>query len=191
MASEELFFVGSGFGYNMKIYIMRHGQSKYNIKNLINVDPNIEVGLTDKGREQAREAEKKLGDLDVIYVSEFLRTMETAKEINKKRNLGIKIDGRLNEFNPGMQFEGKSGYAYETAIGGNPENYDGGGETIDDCIKRLKSVFKDLKKEKYDNVLVVTHEIPVRMSKVIFEKMDKLDAYNVHYDNCDFLEFNI
>ena len=170
---------------------MRHGQSKYNVNNLINVDPNVKVCLTDKGKEQVRKAGKKIIGLDVIYVSEFLRTQETAKEINKERNLAVKIDGRLNEFNPGMQFEGKSGYKYENVVGEDPLNYDEGGETIDDLIKRMKSFLKELKKEKYENVLIITHEIPIRMTNFIFGKMSKLDAYDMRYDNCDVEEYEI
>ena len=68
---------------------MRHAESEYNVKSFISQDPNIKVGITEKGRKQALEAGRKLRDLDfdIIFVSDFLRTQETARIVKGDRDV--------------------------------------------------------------------------------------------------------
>ena len=92
----------------MKVHFMRHGESEYNVKGLLNQDPKIKVHLTSKGKKQAENAAKKLRKInfDAIFVSEFVRTQETAKIINQGRGTPSFVDKRINE--PKTGFEGKS-----------------------------------------------------------------------------------
>ena len=89
----------------MKVVFLRHGQSEYNIKHLINQDPNIRVYITAKGKKQIADVAKKLEgiEFDAIFVSEFIRTKESAEIINSDRNIPIVIDRRINEERIGME----------------------------------------------------------------------------------------
>lgn len=54
----------------MKLIATRHAETNYNIKDLVNYDPSVDVHLTEKGIKQAAElaetAEFKAGDSFVI-----------------------------------------------------------------------------------------------------------------------------
>lgn len=66
-----------------KIFLIRHGQSEGNLdKNVYDTVPDYAVSLTAEGRNQAREAGKKLkdqlaGTLPIFMISPFWRTRET------------------------------------------------------------------------------------------------------------------
>ena len=77
------------------IYFVRHGQTEYNVQQLLGGNSN----LTDLGRQQASQAAEMFKDIDidVIIVSNLKRTYQTAEIINKYHNAEILIDDRLNE----------------------------------------------------------------------------------------------
>ena len=59
---------------------VRHGESEYSARELVNGDPSVVVGLTEEGREQARLLYDRLESepVDLWVVTEFGRTRETA-----------------------------------------------------------------------------------------------------------------
>jgi len=83
----------------MKVIFIRHGQTDYNVKGLINGDKNVIVHLTAKGRKQVVVAAKKLAAIpfDVIYRSEFIRAKETTEILNSVRDIPVIVDKRVNE----------------------------------------------------------------------------------------------
>ena len=75
----------------MKLYIVRHGQTGYNIDNKVCGISDVE--LTSLGKQQAKMASEQLKDisLDMIFASPLQRAHETAKIINENHQLEIKI----------------------------------------------------------------------------------------------------
>jgi len=71
----------------MKLYIVRHGQTGYNIDNKVCGISDVE--LTSLGKQQAKMASEQLKDisLDMIFASPLQRAHETAKIINEKLKL--------------------------------------------------------------------------------------------------------
>ena len=67
----------------MKLYIVRHGQTGYNIDNKVCGISDVE--LTSLGKQQAKMASEQLKDisLDMIFASPLQRAHETAKIINE------------------------------------------------------------------------------------------------------------
>ena len=67
----------------MKLYIVRHGQTDYNIDNKVCGISNVE--LTDLGKQQAIKAREQLEDqkIDYIFASPLQRAYDTAKIIMK------------------------------------------------------------------------------------------------------------
>lgn len=71
--------------FNNIYYVIRHGQSRANIKKLIMSSPKYAVknyGLSEVGKQQARDSIKANKDLDketIIYSSDFKRARETAE----------------------------------------------------------------------------------------------------------------
>lgn len=105
-----------------QLWVLRHGESTANVEGLIVSVPGpralTEVGLTPRGRTQAREAARTgaahgLGPETVVLSSDFARALQTAEEF--AAGLGAaapRIDQRLRERSFGQHDEGPAG-AYE------------------------------------------------------------------------------
>ena len=91
----------------MEIYIIRHGQTVWNAKKLLQGSTDIE--LNENGRELAGETGRNLESVhfDKIYSSPLIRAYETACLIRGHRNIPIIRDERLRELCFGIN-EGKN-----------------------------------------------------------------------------------
>ena len=180
----------------MIVYFMRHGQTEYNVKNLINCTPSEIIPLTKKGREQVENVRKKLAGakFDVIFVSEFLRTQETANILNRS-NVPIKIDKRLNEFNSGLEGQNIQMFVDERKKSGKSRmdfKLDDTRENLGDVKKRVKDFLDDLKDETYQDVLVITHEAVILAAMAILEKnVKESDVFERRLENLYFCPFEI
>lgn len=177
----------------MKAFFVRHGQSNYNLKDLCNDDPKKDVHLTPLGIKQSEEIAERLRDkgFEVIFVSEFSRTRQTAEIINKYHNAPIRVDTRTNERISG--FEGKPTSEFEKHISKDrfhikPKN----GESFQEEKKRVFSFLEGLKEMKYDSVLVVTHGDNLVIVSGYFNKLSDEEMWSRPYpENGCVLEFNI
>src|SRR5699024_1699040 len=90
-----------------KIYLVRHGETDWNIKGIIQGQTNIPLNKT--GEIQARECEEYLKNkhMDVIIVSTLMRAKKTTQLINHTLNLQISYEDRLKDRYFGIA-EGKS-----------------------------------------------------------------------------------
>lgn len=92
------------------VYIIRHSE-KFN-KKLLNHENNKEyyqkrrekIVLSVNGEKKAEALSKQpeLQNLDIIYSSNYSRTIQTAKYFAESQNLEINVDGRFNERNVGV-----------------------------------------------------------------------------------------
>ncbi len=66
-----------------KFYIVRHGQTDYNID--FRFQGRLDIPLNDLGKEQAKKVAESLAnvDFDVIYYSPLTRAKQTAEEVRK------------------------------------------------------------------------------------------------------------
>lgn len=148
----------------MKLIIVRHGQTNYNVKKLVNYDPKVNVFLTQQGISEAELVGKQLKseEINAVYVSELPRTHQTAKIIAPEANLII--DARLNDINNG--FEGKlvSEYKAQRDQSQDPYTYrfDKNSESPQDVYNRVADFIKYLREQKHNTVLVVTSAHPWR-----------------------------
>jgi len=175
---------------------MRHAESEYNVQDLINQDSSVKVRITGKGRRQALEAGKKLKDLDfdIIFVSEFLRTQETAKIVCAERDVEIKIDKRIDEDSKGFEGENVENYRKARRESGEEINLFKASkelESFHDVKLRIEKFVNWLKTQKYKNVLIVTHEICVQSARSIFEGISGEEAFSSSIKNCEYFEYEI
>ncbi len=171
---------------------MRHGESNYNIKGLLNSDPKKLVYLTKRGKKQAEDIVKQLKneDIEIIFTSEFLRAKQTANVINKSLNIPIKIDKRINERKTG--FEGKLESDFQRLIEKDKFNLKPkGGESFQEEKNRVFSFLEYLKKTKYENVLIISHGEPIMICAGYFKKLSNEEILNVKIDNCELIKFEI
>ena len=90
----------------MKIYVLRHGQTSWNVDRKIQGKQDTE--LNEVGIRQAYEAKEKFNmlNIDLIMCSPLKRTKKTAEIINQDKNLHIIYKKELIERDLG-EFEGK------------------------------------------------------------------------------------
>ena len=170
----------------MKIYLLRHGQTDYNDKGIIQGD--LPISLNENGINQAFEAKKQIDniDIDLIISSPIVRTMETADIVNKGRNIKIITDKRLEERGLGMLVNKPVSY-YETVDYWNLESdldFDNGVEPVLELLERTKEFLIEMKNKYHDkNILIVSHRDSLR---AIVMNLQGLDI-----DNGELLEYEI
>lgn len=84
------------------IYLIRHSE-QLKTKNIQSIKEsqkaNEEIGLSKEGEKKAKEISElpDLNDIDILWSSNYLRAISTAKYIADKNNIEINIDKDLGE----------------------------------------------------------------------------------------------
>ena len=170
------------------IYIVRHGQTNWNV--IGRNQGRTDIELNQKGIEQALELKEKLKDIkfDKIFSSPLKRAYKTAQIITSNE---IIIDNRLIERANGI-LEGKLTHEIPIDIDFNiiSEN-DMGIESIIDFRNRINNFFNEIKeKYKNKNILVVTHAGISIYARCYFEGEPVDGNYSrLKLKNCEVLEY--
>lgn len=160
----------------MKLTIVRHGQTNYNVLRLNNADPNIDVHLTKDGITEAKKIARQLKDesFDAIFVSELPRTKQTASYINEFHHLPLIEDARLNDIKNG--FEGKSVTEYHDMRNSSNDPFTfrvaANAESSEDVYERTESFLEHLTHLPYQNILIVTSRHNLRHFRNIIDNID-------------------
>ena len=152
-------------------YILRHGHSD---KNFDGDKPEIvssqldqdKYHLTQKGVNQIKKVAKqlkKMGGVDLVVASPFIRTKETAKIIADELKIKLEIDETIGEVNHGSACEGRSEHVceiYNDNQGWETKTADG--ESWGDVRRRMSSFMCQLdKKHDGKKILIVSHGDPL------------------------------
>lgn len=144
----------------MKLLLVRHAQTNYNILKLANADPSVDVHLSEKGLKQAENLAELLKDVDydVVYISELPRTRQTAKIINKYHDKGLIVDARINDNKTGFESKPVADFLNAVESADDPWNavFDNG-ESLNAAAERARHFIDELKTKEYESVLIVTH----------------------------------
>lgn len=177
----------------MKLYVVRHGQTPWNLEN--KVQGVTDIPLTDKGREEAlklRELVAKL-DIDIVISSPLKRALETA-EILVDGKLPIYTDDRIVERNWGKN-EGEILENVDRVVCWNvlANSDDREIEPVQSFMMRVSSFLEDLTIRYPDkNVLVVAHSAIVRVIHYLLEKIpEDGDLTKMDIPNLRILEYEI
>lgn len=155
------------------IYLVRHGETDENSKNIIQGRKNTH--LNTKGVQKTKELRQTIISLgvDICYTSPLLRTLETAFGLVADKALIIK-DDRLLERNMGI-FDDKNIKEY------NPEKYwdynlnssDDGVECLTDLFERCQNFLDDvIPKNRDKKILIVSHASVIRCMHHILRNTD-------------------
>lgn len=156
----------------MNIYVLRHGQTDYNIEGKF--QGQIDIKMNQNGEKQTDKAAIELKEIhfDIIFSSPLSRTRDTA---NKIKNQSILIDERIIERSFGS-LEGEYGIPnFEENI----EKYNI--ESIEKLTLRVNNFLDELL-EKYknvENILIVTHEGIAQVINLYFNKEQKLKEFRL------------
>lgn len=152
----------------MKIYMLRHGQTDWNIQR--KVQGSSDIPLNEQGRKMAEETAQGLQQIpfDHIFASPLSRARETAEYIGKQIGKPLILDDRLKEIHFG-EYEGitekklqEMGIAFHDMFFMHPDEFKpgSGGETIQDTVNRagefLREKIEPLEGSA-ENVLFVSH----------------------------------
>ena len=176
----------------MNIYIIRHGQTNYNILGLCNDNPDRDVYLTEEGITQAEQAAKILSVVpsEVIFVSQLPRTRQTARFINAYHGMRIIECEELTDIRTG--FDGKPVDEYFAAVGHDRLNIvPKGGESLGQFKHRVNAFIDVLLMEEYENILIVAHEETMRVFAARFNNLSDQDMDSLSFANCEYLVFQV
>jgi broad specificity phosphatase PhoE len=81
------------------LILMRHAESVFNDRGVLNGNPNVPGGLTERGADQARRARALLGGqpLDLCVTTNFQRCVETADIVLERRSVPRAVMPELND----------------------------------------------------------------------------------------------
>ncbi len=150
----------------MEIYIVRHGETLWNIDQRFQGSTDIE--LSDEGRRLARICGENLRDthFDRVFSSPLCRARETARLFMGGRDIEIEVDERLRELN----FGDCEGRIHKDLVSDptltfkyfftQPELYvpDAKGEEIEHMMARAKSFMTEvIEPLNLERVMIVGH----------------------------------
>lgn len=149
-----------------RYFVMRHGESENNVRNMLDSTDRQKWPLTSRGRAQCIAAGKTLAGEGItkIYASPFARTRESAEVVAKELGIlaeAIVYDARLGDERMG-DFEGKP---RAELIAYRPlRSYDaplpGGGESLLDVKRRFGAfLYETERANRNERILIVTHGI--------------------------------
>ncbi len=177
------------------IIFMRHGQAYNNVQKLL-VGRNLESHLTDLGREQVRNTSQilKTINIDQIYSSPVIRTVETAEIVSDVVNMPFQKDERLFEIELGKLV----GMYYEDLINkhGNlfvkfysdDDNENSLLEFEVESFRAVKQRISELLEEisikhQNENVLLVSHLDPIKAAISLIMNIKPSSVYNIQVPN--------
>ncbi len=174
----------------MKVYIVRHGQTK---ANATNCHGSEEEDLTELGINQAENLKSKIKDyqFDIIISSPLIRAKHTANIINVNNNKII-YDNRLKERNPGNL----SGKSRENENREEYWNYysiiqHGTSENIKSFFERIFNFLDELKTKEYKSVLIVAHSGVSKAFNAYFNGIGDGKFLNKGLKNCEIKEYEL
>lgn len=169
-----------------RLFVLRHAESTANVEGLICSAPGPralhEVGLTARGREQARGVATQgrdrdaLGPETVVVSSDYARALQTARIF--AAGIGAdapRIDQRLRERFFGSHDEGPaSAYDLVWAFDGDGRDPDGGVEPVRAVAARVRAALADADALAADgpDVVLVAHGDVLQIALAIGEGMD-------------------
>ena len=170
---------------SMKIYLIRHGQSTYNVLGLCNDNPAIDVHLTELGIEQAKKLTEQLKDAtwDQMFVSRLRRTQQTAELINKFHQAPVSIDARLDDNRSG--FEGRPVSEHNAALELADSMWTArfnGGESFEDVKKRVKSFMDELEATGYESVAIISSRTIIQMFYLLLNDLPNEKLWDITVD---------
>lgn len=174
-----------------QLIFVRHGQSLYNLENRFT--GNLDIPLTDLGKEQAKLAGEKLIGyrFDIAYTSMLIRAQESLQIILNDMKVSIPIikNKAFNERMYGsLQGLNKEDTAQKYGLAQVEiwrRSYDicpPGGESLLDTYNRVVPYYKteiETKLKMGQNVLIVAHGNSLRSLMMYLENINPLDIVKV------------
>ena len=167
----------------MEIFVVRHGQTDYNVKHLF--QGYSDIPLNDIGMEQAKETARKFENIriDLILVSPLKRALQTAEYIKNVTKSQMIIEDRLIErcFGNMEGHENRKDWNIQMMLDYDKNYKKENIEPIQEFFKRIYDFLEDITEKYADKTIVlVTHGAVSQPIECYFKGMP---------DNRDFENF--
>ncbi|MFX1586433.1 MAG: histidine phosphatase family protein, partial [Promethearchaeota archaeon] len=152
--------------------------------------------ISEKGHLKAQKLISYFSDksIDKIYVSEYIRTIQTIKYVAEKKKISPITDSRLNEIDNGL-IEGLSEQVLQQRY---PDVWNAfkdrdrdfqfpEGESGEDARKRINSFFKDKQVSKED-IILVSHDGLIRLLLCYILGIAVYRRWDFRVDACGIME---
>jgi broad specificity phosphatase PhoE len=156
------------------VVLARHGESELSAAGVVSGDPAEPLGLTEIGREQARQLGHALADepIELCVTSEFVRVRETADLALAGRNVPRLVVPELNDVRFG-EFEGRPFADYRGWAGDrDPTAIPPGGESRAEVAARYVRGFRLVLARPERLILVIAHGLPLRYTLLALQGLD-------------------
>lgn len=183
----------------MKIFLVRHGETDWNLKGKIQGNTDIELNKT--GIKQAYELSNKMLEKNYkfskIYSSPQKRALQTAKILSENTNIECIVVDELKEMNLGKW----EGLAWSEVRENYPLEYKEwfvkrrytktpNGESYEEMLERVLDSLYKIIDDNSDNIVIVTHSAVIMslqcyITNTDFDKMTKFRT-----DNASILEID-
>ncbi len=195
------------------IFIIRHGESEGNVnKQIYKEKPDFALNLTEKGKQQARDAGKKLYSIIrdnpmAVYYSSFFRTIQTLNHIGESVNKNtwipewVREDPRLRE----QEWHGKlpiSGFDEDAEEERDKFStfyfrFTNGGESCADVFDRMSDFLSTLNRDFQNprfpkHCLLVMHGMSMRLFLMRFfhKRVAEFETWNNPH-NCEIFHLKL
>ena len=173
-----------------KLYVVRHGQTAWNLKEVFR--GRMDIPLDETGKKEVHLAGEALKDetLHAIYSSPLSRSMETAENIAKFQDLSVTPLESIIDISYG-QWEGVSlvevQKKYPDLYGlwlKEPHNITfPGGESLKQVRVRTRNAIDDLlEKHKDENIALVAHRVPNKVICCSLLGIDNSNFWRIQQD---------
>lgn len=181
----------------MKLIATRHAETNYNVKDIVNYDPAVDVHLTENGIQQAEKLAEQLKGFkfDAIYISQLKRTKQTAEIINRHHGQDLIVNGLLDDTRNG--FEGRPYSEAKSWRDAQPDpvnaRYMNKYESVGDMTNRIGEFLDYLKQhhEKDETILVVTSSHLIKQLRMLNGEITMQELLNTPAKHATYYEFDI
>lgn len=182
-----------------RYFIMRHGEAENNVRNInsTKLESAMLHHLTEFGKETVEAAAAAVaaeGGFDLIFVSPFARTMESAQLIADACGMApeqVIVDERLREIATG-EFDGKTIDEYRYFFNTLDERFTRapeGGETFMEVKRRVGEFLYDLEAaHEGKRILIVSHGDPLWLLKMSVEGHPRAELDRLPYPERGLIE---
>jgi probable phosphoglycerate mutase len=147
-----------------RIFLTRHGESELSLLGLLNGDPRVPCGLTERGEAQARELGLALASesIELAVSSDFERCRLTVEIALADRGVRLIELETLRDIHDGDYDGGPIEECFRWAHRAPAaERPPGRGESRTDVARRLAAGLRQVLARSERTVLVVSHQLPV------------------------------
>jgi broad specificity phosphatase PhoE len=159
---------GAGLPVTSTIHLVRHGQSEWNARGLLQ-GQTAHVRLSALGRRQAEAAAQALATCtaDALFTSDLTRAVQTAEAIARAVGRPARIEPRLREQAYG-RFEGRPSREVYAAVAGadwhDPDLRIGGGESSAEVYARVGAALRQCLAASAGSIVLVSHGDTIRIA---------------------------